>query len=65
MAWWFAKPTLGDWRSPVNNEEQVLAQIEDLRGRIDTIIGELADVLDEIDATEKLIVPSQKEESRE
>ena len=47
------------------NEEQVLAQIEDLRGRIDTIIGELADVLDEIDATEKLIAPTQKEESRE
>ena len=66
MAWWFAEPTPEDWRSPVINEEQVLAQIEDLRGRIErmieTTIAELSDAVDVINEMEKLIVPSQKEE---
>ena len=33
----------------MNNEEQVLAQIEDLRGRIETTIAELSDVVGIID----------------
>ena len=50
----------------MNNEEQVLAQIEDLRGRIErmieTTIAELSDAVDVINEMEKLIVPSQKED---
>jgi len=38
-------------------EKQVLAQIEDLRGRVETTIGELADVVDIINAVSLMFAP--------